>query len=522
MIVYPRHQLRPKYVGETRVFGLLAQMPDDDGFAVHSVNLPDHEYKRWGEADFVVVNRSGVTLIEVKGGSVSFAGRVWRYSNARGQSIKSTEGPARQAISAAVSLEALLGEHLGRKIRCRWGVCFPLSRFTTELAELPAARLAESDVCADSGRFAEWLHNLPFDQHEAADFALDTAEIEAIRGVIVPTLSATTSVHLAVCSAREKVIRLTAQQATLLDSLSLNARLCVSGGAGTGKTELAALTARVEKEAGRTPAIVTSPGPFRDALAQRMASFGIPVVTSTLPAGTDTLIVDEGQDFARPDEMALVFSQLPGGVEAGRWRWFMDPNLQFSDCPPDAESLRRLAANAVAVTLTRNVRSTTEIVSTIQSLLDADTGISEIDGFGIRVGMHRVSNDLDESNRCAALVKDLLESGIAPSDVAILGPAGGSDAVRAALLQRFPHCFRPLSPAAPTSSGTHGVISDIKRFRGLEAQVVLLTDLRSLSTGIKGAAELYVGMSRASAALHLFIPPAFAEQLRLLIRQSFK
>src|SRR4051812_18062834 len=127
MIVYPRHQLRPKYVGETRVFGLLAQMPDDDGFAVHSVNLPDHEYKRWGEADFVVVNRSGVTLIEVKGGSVSFAGRVWRYSNARGQSITSTEGPARQAISAAVSLEALLGEHLGRKIRSRWGVCFPLS-----------------------------------------------------------------------------------------------------------------------------------------------------------------------------------------------------------------------------------------------------------------------------------------------------------------------------------------------------------------------------------------------------------
>src|SRR5262245_37118187 len=98
---------------------LLSRVRAEPGFAVHSVNLPDHEYKRWGEADFVVVTRAGVTLLEIKGGSVSIAGREWRYKNARGEAIISTEGPARQALSAAIALEGLLAEHVGRRIRCR-------------------------------------------------------------------------------------------------------------------------------------------------------------------------------------------------------------------------------------------------------------------------------------------------------------------------------------------------------------------------------------------------------------------
>jgi len=266
-------------MGEAKVYDLLSRVADDHAFAVHSVNLPEHEYKRWGEADFVVVSNAGVTLLEVKGGIVNIVGKEWRYQNARGQAIVSTEGPARQALSAAIALEKLLADHVGRKIRCRWGVVFPLCSFRKELAELPATRLADIRTCQEDELFELWLRNIPFDQHRAEAFALEDDEIEAIREIIVPELSAATSLGLAVRSAQQEVIRLTDQQFAILESLETNPRLCVSGGAGTGKTELASLCARSEKTAGRSPVIVTTGKPLFLALKARMASFGIPVVS---------------------------------------------------------------------------------------------------------------------------------------------------------------------------------------------------------------------------------------------------
>ena len=68
------------------------------------MNLPAHAYKRWGEADFVIVSQAGLVLLEVMGGNVALVGREWRYENASGQAITSSEEPARHAISAAVVL----------------------------------------------------------------------------------------------------------------------------------------------------------------------------------------------------------------------------------------------------------------------------------------------------------------------------------------------------------------------------------------------------------------------------------
>ena len=196
MIVFPRYQLRPRYKGEERVYDLLAKVTEEYGFAVHSVNLPEHEYKRWGEADFVIVSQAGVTLLEIKGGSVSLAGREWRYENARGQAIISTEGPARQAISAAIALEKLLTTHLCKRIRCRWGVVFPLCNFRRSVAELPPSRLANNLVCDDIGTFQDWLRNLPFGPYKSNDFILDNEDIDRIREVLVPEFSAATSLGL--------------------------------------------------------------------------------------------------------------------------------------------------------------------------------------------------------------------------------------------------------------------------------------------------------------------------------------
>ena len=521
MKIFPRYLLRPRYLGEAKIYDLLASLRDDQAFAVHSVNLPEHEYKRWGEADFVIVSPAGVTLLEIKGGLVSLAGREWRYENARGQAIRSTEGPARQALSAAIALEKLLTDHVGRRIRCRWGVSFPLCRFNKVVPELPASRLADIRICQQLALFESWLDSLPFDQHGPEEFALDDDEIAAIRQVIVPELSAATSLGLAVRAARHEAIRLTEQQFSILESLESNPRLCITGGAGTGKTELATLCGRADAAAGRQPAIVTASEPLSLALKERMSTYGIPVVRGTLPMGTDTLIVDEGQDFAHPTKLQKLFDQLPGGLTGGRWRWFMDPNLQFMDEPPDAGSMALISANSAAVALRRNVRSTKEIVAAIQTFLDADVGVSQIDGYGIRVGLHSVADTADEVLAAGRLLYEIMEEGIPTADVALLGAGGLDGPVCLELARRHQDLLRPLSPGGSIGSTQHGVIAAISRYRGLEARVVLLVDLHLLPADQRGEALLYMGMTRASASLHMMISPVTNAFLKVLIRRSF-
>jgi len=519
MIIYPRYKLRSRYLGEAKIYELLSRIPDSSGFAVHSVNLPEHEYKRWGEADFILVTNAGVTLLEVKGGTVSHSAREWKYQNARGESRTSTEGPARQALSAAIELEKLLSSGTGKKIRCRWGVTFPLCRFKKNLAELPPERLADIITCNDSHQFELWLRNIPFDQHQPADFSLDDNGVEAIRKIIVPEFSAATSLGLAVRSAQQESIRLTDQQYIILESLEGSPRICINGGAGTGKTELATLCARVEKAAGRSPAIVTSGKSLSSELRKRMAVYNIPVVSETLPFGTDTLIVDEGQDYAQPQIMESLFKQLPGGIKDGRWRWFMDPNLQFTETPPDQECLESVAENSVPVTLNRNVRSTKEIVGSIRTFLGADVGISQIDGYGIKVGFHNVSSEPDEILTVERAFADILDDGVQPSDIAILGPAGPSGSTCAAMLKRHPDIFRTLSAEGRIQSHSHGIVCGITSFRGLEARIVLLVDLGLLPADLHGEAMLYIGMSRASASLQLFVSPSFNMYLKNLLNK---
>lgn len=520
MDLFPRFRFRPRLLGEARVYDLLTEIDDATGFAVHSVNLPEHEYKRWSEADFVVVSRTGLLLLEVKGGTVSLSGRVWRYENARGQAIESSEGPARQAISAAVALENLLRKRTGRKIRCRWGIVFPLCTFSRQVDELPPERLADLKACCDPVSFQQWLNSIPFDQHSADDFALSDDDINEIKEILLPELSAGSSLGLSSAGVANGVTKLTKQQYAILDSLSANPRISVTGGAGTGKTELAVFCARAELAAGRKPAILAQGAGLLKNLQDRLAGTEITVSDAEIPHGTDVLIVDEGQDFARPEMLNHIFSQLPGGLERGRWRWFMDPNLQYMDIPPDPHAIEMLRENSMSVMLSRNVRSTQEIVRSIQAFLASDIGISVIDGYGVRVGFHEVTNPAQQADSAVELIKGLLEDGISASEIAVLSPLGVSSPVAGVIAEKLVHILRPLRKNGGFTSSSQGVVTGIMDFRGLESRVVILVDLDQLTAEADFERNLYVGMTRSSAVLHLFVPDTVKIKLVALLKKN--
>jgi hypothetical protein len=520
MELHPTFKFRPRLFGEAAVYDLLQAIDEPDGFAVHSVNLPEHEYKRWGEADFVVVSQSGLVLLEVKGGTVSLAGRVWRYENARGQAIVSSEGPARQAISAAVALEQMLQKRMGRKIRCRWGVVFPHCTFVRSLDELPSERLAERQACRNPNSFHAWLDKIPFDQHSAKEFELSDAEILQIKEILLPEMSAASSLGLSVFGVQRGVIKLTRQQYGILESLAANPRITVTGGAGTGKTELAVLCALAESDAGRRPAVLVQGPALLNSLRDRLSGTGIPVTDGRIPLGTDVLIVDEGQDYMQPALLTSVFEQLPGGIEHGRWRWFMDPNLQYLHAAPDRQSMDRIRAASVSVSLSRNVRSTLEIVRSIQAFLGADIGLSSIDGYGVRVGFHEVGALGDEAAAVGALVRSMLEAGVRAAEIAVLGPQGREGPTGGAVERMLGDLLRAPRPDGRFASPVHGVIGSVVDFRGLESRVVILVDMAVAAEEVDFERNLYVGMTRASAVLHIFVPETVKRRMAALLAQN--
>lgn len=516
MTVYPKYTFRLPFLGEERVFRLLQALDDDRGFAVHSMNLPEHEYKRWGEADFVIVSLSGVTLLEVKGGTVSFVDRVWRYANARGQAIESTEGPARQALSAVRSLEALLAKALGRRVPCRWGVAFPLCVFHQALVELPADRLADHETCRSVETFRRWLDEVPFPPDSRASHRLTSEEVEQVRSTLVPEFHAAESLGLAVSAGRQRAILLTDQQSAFLEGLKDNPRLLVIGGAGTGKTELAVATTRVEETGGHRPVLVVPGRYMADLMRARVG--GELDVRSDVPVHVPgTLIVDEGQDFMSAERMGRVFAAVDGGIAAGRWRWFMDPNLQFVQEPVEQACVEKLRRHAVCVTLTRNVRTTREVVGCVGAILQADLGLSSIHGFGRKVRLQRTAREVEDVVR---LIASLVEDDVSPADIAILGPQGAQGPVCAEVLERFPSVLGCMEDLVGQPDRGRGVVASMDDFRGMESPIVVLADLDRLPPGEVGRSLLYIGMTRAVSALWIMMTKSTSDLLKSYLMRN--
>lgn len=498
MIVYPKYSTRRSYLGEIRLRQLLEGLELDGAFAIHSVNLPEHEYKRWGEIDFLVVSPLGLSAIEVKGGTVEFVDRVWRYSNGRGQSIESTESPAAQSQSATRALERQISKQLGLDVGCSWGVAFPLTDFRRNLAELPRVRLADLPICRDAKAFEDWL--IGIFRAERGVTPLDEETMEALREYLVPKFSATTSAGLAIGLVASRVIELTRQQMDILDGLHDNPRLLVTGGAGTGKTELAVLAAKSEALEGRATAMLTMEKSLVPWFSRALAGTEVDVVEGFPAKIYDTLVVDEAQDYAFPESTSRLFASVKGGLAYGRWRWFMDPNRQFFERPPDLGCVEILQKSAAGFRLSRNVRTTREIVELVQAILRADVGVSEIDGFGIPVRFSQATQSSGASIAANELGR-LLDGEVEPRQIAILGPRGADGAVGSALLREYHHRVEVFDRRTDPLRRTKASIASIRDFRGLEAAACILVDLDELPAGPLGNSLLYVAMTRASASL---------------------
>lgn len=483
-------------------------------FAMHSLNLPRHEYKRFGEIDFVICGPDGLFVLEVKGGGVACYDGIWETTNRYGETVRLRESPFKQAEGALHGLRKKLPASLSGVFVVGYGVVMPDVDRLPDSAEWDGAVLADG---RDFRRFEKWLDDLisywrAKNTHRSA---ATPSQLNVLQRHLRPDFEAVVPLHVSAHEVESRIARLTEDQMNLIDVAEANPRVICSGGAGTGKTMLALELAKRWGTAKMKTALACH-SPWlkhfleRNAVPGLVVSLAESIHVAARRAGIDrfdALIVDEGQDILNMDALDQLDSCLHGGISEGRWCFFHDTNNQSGLCGsyvPDAyDYLESICP--VRIPLKTNCRNSLPILQRIQDDLDADVGNSGV-GDGPAVREIRVA---DTDSAIQALEKelhDLVEvGGFNPGDIVVLSSLPFAQSWASSLSGGSRDSISVLDDASPCDMSRRTIgFAQIADFKGLESEVVVLVDMPVPGRSGKPLRSLhYVGMSRARALLSM-------------------
>ena len=547
---------------------MLSEDPNAAGWTVlHSLDLADHVRASQGEADFVVlIPNEGILVIEVKSHkSVRFTEQGWRLGN---DPEPDRRGPFKQASEALHSIRKYLDQRgLSKSVPMLSAVIFSSAPFQISSSEWHVWQVLDKQglhARAISANLFKIIHtareffaskNLPW-MRNGVDFSEETL------GRIVQALRPRFEVLASPTERRkhldEGLMRCTEQQFRILDDAGINSRLLVSGLAGTGKTTLAVEVVRREKAA--NPESVVGFFCFNKLLGGilarecsplgegiRLGSFhswmlefsGIKPTTERarnpefwsrelpencvskltapgMPSGfLDLLVLDEAQDLFIDPYLDIFDLLLKGGLRKGRWRFFGDFERQdiYAQGAVGREDFynNRIEERCALQTLSENCRNTQEISAALTLLARLKPGYSRV----LRDDTRHDPDILffkDQTEQLQSVLK-LLDGyqaeGFKASEIVLLSPQrNGCLAKELAELPAWKGRLREYANDHKTAT-----FSTIHAFKGLEAPVVILTDIRSLAAP-KDFDLLYIGMSRALHRLAILCHDSLQEKIK--------
>ncbi|HHS83713.1 MAG TPA: NERD nuclease [Gammaproteobacteria bacterium] len=517
MRMIPGQPLGTNSNAEIRMFDQLRaafSRPDQNGwFAMHSLNLPRHEYKRFGEIDFVICGPDGLFVLEVKGGGVSCHDGIWETTNRYGETERLRESPFKQAEGALHGLRGKLPAFLSNVFVVGYGVVMPDVERLPDSAEWDRAVLADG---RDFRQFEKWLERFIkyWRAKDARRNAVTPSHLNLLQQHLRPDFEAVVPLHVSAHEVETRIARLTEDQLRLIDVVEANPQVICSGGAGTGKTMLALELAKRWSASGMKTALACH-SPWLKRFLERNAVPGLTVSLAesihiaarrTSIEKFDALIVDEGQDILNMDALAQLDSCLYGGISEGRWCFFHDANNQSGLCGsyvPDAYDYLE-SFYPVRIPLKTNCRNSLPILRRIQGDLDADVGNS---GVGDGPAVREVQVD-DADSAIQALEKELHDlvdgEGFNPGDIVVLSPIPFAQSWTSSLSEGLRDSISVLDDASPRNMNRHTIgFAQVGDFKGLESEVVVLVDMPRPGHSETLRSLHYVGMSRARALLSM-------------------
>lgn len=305
MILIPNTPYNNHSKAELKVFDALSKSfcEEDFCFGFHSLNITNNPTKLTSEADFVVLCKYGLFVLEVKGGGISSANGKWFSQDKHKKEIQ-IQNPFKQAKEAFYYISKKIKEQINIEVYGGFGVVFADCEFNFSSCEWD-----ENIICDiyKLKNFEKYLKNL-FIYWQGNKKSLDCEAILKIKQFLRPNFKSQTKIS----------------EYELLNS-NTKQILCF-GKAGSGKSILALNLAQSLKNS----AFICS----TKFLQNRFKSIAPNTFISDIKALNinkkreniskfDYIIADEILDI---NEIKNINNSLNGGLEYGKWYFFAQNN----------------------------------------------------------------------------------------------------------------------------------------------------------------------------------------------------
>ena len=467
----------PPYMGEEiksnaerKMYDVLQELNLKNAYVLHSLGLPRHRSKIYGEIDFVVVCERGVACLEIKGGRVECRDGQWSFIDRYGTERVKPEGPFAQVTGNMFSLRDILKRHFEgnphmRNILMASGVVFPDIAFHSDSQEI-IPEIIYDRTTEDISEYMNRVFDYWQQRQHREPSKLSPSDIREIVQFLRADFCFIPSLNDRLEQVEQKLVRLTKEQAQLMQALGMNDHLIVEGGAGTGKTLLAAEYARRQLEQGDRVLYLTynknlahhvmrslpeseqlkvvnihalfgeyisvdveelkkdPQNYFSQVLPERFYDYISDKLTTDPEAEKlqyDVLIMDEGQDILKPLYLYSLDCLLKGGLDYGRWAVFYDEKQNIYN-PEYQEGMDILLSYPhTKFRLFVNCRNTVQI-GTYSAKASGVTFAEFMRENGEEVGKISYEDEKDFGRKIKEILKVLREGKVSAGDITFLSP----------------------------------------------------------------------------------------------------
>lgn len=540
----------PPYLGEQiksnaerKMYDVLQQLQLKNAYVLHSLGLPKHKHKIYGEIDFVVVCERGVACLEIKGGRVECQEGRWFFTDRYGVEREKAEGPFAQVKDNMFSLRELLQKRFSKNphmknVLLACGVVFPDITFHSTSQEI-ISEIVYDQTVSDISDYMNQVFDYWEERQHHQPSKLSPTDIKEIVQYLRGDFCFVPSLGDRLEQVEKKLVRLTAEQVMVIDGLSQNDHLLIEGNAGTGKTLLAVVFARkqalqgkkvlyltynknlshnMEKQLEGVPnlksinlhALFTEYVPFDMAkMQENMQEYFAKILpeqffeylgcltSDELQAiQYDQIVVDEGQDIIKPLYLYCLDYLLKGGLEHGRWAVFYDQKQNIFN-PDYAEGMELLTSYAAtSFRLFVNCRNTIQIGTYSARMSGMELG-EFIRENGEEVQKITYYDDADFKKKMQEILKYLKKENVSMKDVVFLAPkkyANSSLPATGIKVNELKDDF--------DASLDLPIYATIQGFKGLDSKVVILFGVEHIHPQ-NFSKFLYIAGTRARTLLYV-------------------
>ncbi len=528
---------------------------------LHSFNLPKHVTQVEGECDFVIIGPGlGILCLEVKA-HLSVArddDGLWHL----GKHDTTTRAPFQQAKDSMRSLMRILESR--RSDLANSAVVWSAVAFTHTEFRVPAVEWNDWEVI-DSRDLREHsvselvtrvlTHARELLPRKAVEGSPSAEDCDAVVRVLRPSFEVIQAPSQRRSEAAAALQAFTEEQYGAIDGMTRSRRVVFEGPAGTGKTLLALEAARRAAAEGERVALVcfnrllgawlkTQAEGLRGVTTGTIHSIMRSIADAQLPspppvgyfetvlpglainalldsgdgAPFDVLVVDEAQDILRDEYLDFLDLAVRDGLDNGRWSFFGDFYRQalYGSADIDLDAFLAEHPGVVPYSLGVNCRNTKRIAHWVTMMSSLDPGYSSVRRVdpGPLPRMHYFGELQSQGQALEQQVLPALyRAGFEGQDIVLLSPY--RECAAASLNSPWKDRLRTCDTA---SAPGHLRYSTISAFKGLEAPVVILTDITGVADD-HARSLFYTGATRATEQLHVFASEGLRGQFLELIEK---